>query len=154
MVKEAKAPDNFYNGSEEKSVTLTYAGQNKEVVFADVTFNNERQKADVSVVKQDKDTKKPLKGGIFALYASDDIRNADGSVVVKKGTLIEKVTTGADGTAKFTADLPIGYSYSVKEDQAPEGYVRNTEDVYTFKFSYTNDKEATVSLPIPLAMTV
>ena len=145
VVKEAKAPDNFYNGNEEKSVTLTYAGQNKEVVFADVTFNNERQKADVSVVKQDKDTKKPLKGGIFALYASDDIRNADGSVVVKKGTLIEKVTTGADGTAKFTADLPIGYSYSVKEDQAPEGYVRNTEDVYTFKFSYTNDKEATVS---------
>ena len=36
----------------------------------------------------------------------------------------------SDGTAKFTADLPIGYSYSVKEDQAPEGYVRNTEDVY------------------------
>jgi len=145
VVKEAKAPDNFYNGSEEKSVTLTYAGQNKEVVFADVTFNNERQKAAVSVVKQDKDTRKPLKGGIFALYASDDTRNADGTVVVKKGTLIEKATTGADGTAKFTADLPIGYSYSVKEDQAPEGYVRNTEDVYTFKFSYTNDKEATVS---------
>ena len=130
VVKETKAPDSFYNGSEEKSVTLTYVGQNKEVVFADVTFNNERQKADVSVVKQDKDTKKPLKGGIFALYASDDIRNADGSVVVKKGTLIEKVTTGADGTAKFTVDLPIGYSYSVKEDQAPEGYVRNTEDGY------------------------
>jgi len=145
VVKETKAPDSFYNGSEEKSVTLTYAGQNKEVVFADVTFNNERQKAAVSVVKQDKDTRKPLKGGIFALYASDDIRNADGSVVVKKGTLIEKVTTGADGTAKFTVDLPIGYSYSVKEDQAPEGYVRNTEDVYTFQFSYTNDKEATVS---------
>ena len=64
---------------------------------------------------------------------------------MKKGTLIEKATTGADGNAKFTADLPIGYSYFVKEDQAPEGYVRNTEDVYTFKFSYTNDKEATVS---------
>lgn len=145
VVKEAKAPDNFYNGNEEKSVTLTYAGQNKEVVFADVTFNNERQKAAVSVVKQDKDTRKPLKDGIFALYASDDIRNADGTVVVKKGTLIDKATTGVDGTAKFTADLPIGYSYFVKEDQAPEGYVRNTEDVYTFKFSYTNDKEATVS---------
>jgi len=145
VVKETKAPDSFYNGSEEKSVTLTYAGQNKEVVFADVTFNNERQKAAVSVVKQDKDTRKPLKGGIFALYASDDIRNADGTVIVKKGTLIEKATTGEDGTAKFTADLPIGYSYSVKEDQAPEGYVRNTEDVYTFQFSYTNDKEATVS---------
>ena len=30
----------------------------------------------------------------------------------------------------------------MKEVQAPEGYVRNTDDVYTFAFSYTNDKEA------------
>ena len=87
VVKETKAPDSFYNGSEEKSVTLTYAGQNKEVVFADVTFNNERQKADVSVVKQDKDTKKPLKGGIFALYASDDIRNAANAYKILEDTL-------------------------------------------------------------------
>ena len=62
--------------------------------------------------------------------------------IVKKGTLIQKATTGADGTAKFTADLPLGFSYDVKEVQAPEGYVRNTDDVYTFAFSYTNDKEA------------
>ena len=66
----------------------------------------------------------------------------DGTVIVKKGTLIQKATTGADGTAKFTADLPLGFSYDVKEVQAPEGYVRNTDDVYTFAFSYTNDKEA------------
>ena len=63
------------------------------------------------------------------------------TVIVKKGTLIQKATTGADGTAKFTADLSLGFSYDVKEVQAPEGYVRNTDDVYTFAFSYTNDKE-------------
>ena len=33
----------------------------------------------------------------------------------------------------------------VKEDQAPAGYVRNTADIYNFKFIYTNDKEAKVS---------
>lgn len=44
VVKEAKAPDNFYNGSEEKPVTLTYAGQNKEVVFADVTLTTRDRK--------------------------------------------------------------------------------------------------------------
>ncbi len=37
------------------------------------------------------------------------IKNADGTVVVKKGTLIEKATTGEDGTAKFTADLPLDF---------------------------------------------
>ena len=98
--------------------------------------------AEVVVTKQDKDTENPLDGGIFGLYAASDITNADGTVVVKKGTLIEKVTTGNDGTAKFTADLPLGFYYDVKEVQAPEGYLRNADDVYTFAFSYTNDKEA------------
>ena len=142
IIKEKQAPTGFYNAGEEKSVTLSYAGQNVDVVFSETTFTNDRQKAEVVVTKQDKDTENPLDGGIFGLYAASDIKNADGTVVVKKGTLIEKVTTGNDGTAKFTADLPLGFSYDVKEVQAPEGYLRNADDVYTFAFSYTNDKEA------------
>ena len=145
VVKEMQAPENFYNAGEEKTVTLSYAGQNVEVVFSDVTFTNDRQKADVSVVKKDKDIENPLSGGVFALYAGSDIANADGNVVVKKGTLIEKLTTGADGKAAFNADLPIGFSYVVKEEQAPQGYLRNSKDVYTFKFSYTSDSKPKVS---------
>ena len=145
VVKEMQAPENFYNAGEKKTVTLSYAGQNAEVVFSDVTFTNDRQKADVSVVKKDKDTENPLSGGVFAMYAGSDITDADGTVVVKKGTLIEKATTGADGKAAFTADLPIGFSYVVKEEQAPQGYLRNSKDVYTFKFSYTSDSEPKVS---------
>ena len=113
-----------------------------DFVFTETTFTNDRQKVEVMVTKQDEDTENPLAGGIFGLYAASDITNVDGTVIVKKGTLIQKATTGADGTAKFTADLPLGFSYDVKEVQAPEGYVRNTDDVYTFAFSYTNDKEA------------
>lgn len=58
--------------------------------------------------------------------------------------MIEKATTGADGSALYQADLPIGNSYDVKEDKAPNLYVRNTTDVFTFHFQYTTDKEATV----------
>ena len=97
-----QAPENFYNAKEEKTVTLSYAGQNAEAVFSETTFINDRQKAKVSVVKKDKDTEKPLDGGIFGLYAGNDIVNADGIVVVKKGSLIEKAFTGEDGTAIFT----------------------------------------------------
>ena len=145
VVKEMQAPENFYNAGEEKIVTLSYAGQNVEVVFSDVTFTNDRQKADVSVVKKDKNTENPLSGGVFAMYAGSDITDADGNVVVKKGTLLEKATTGADGKAAFNADLPIGFSYVVKEEQAPQGYLRNSKDVYTFKFAYTSDSEPKVS---------
>ena len=142
IVKEKQAPTGFYNGGEEKTVTLSYAEQNVDIVFSETTFTNDRQKVEVMVTKQDEDTENPLDGGIFGLYAASDIINVDGTVIVKKGTLIQKATTGADGTAKFTADLPLGFSYDVKEVQAPAGYVRNTDDVYTFTFSYTNDKEA------------
>ena len=142
IVKEKQAPTGFYNGGAEKTVTLSYAGQNVDIVFSETTFTNDRQKVEVMVTKQDEDTENPLDGGIFGLYAASDIINVDGTVIVKKGTLIQKATTGADGTAKFTADLPLGFSYDVKEVQAPAGYVRNTDDVYTFTFSYTNDKEA------------
>lgn len=143
-IREVQAPENYYNAGEKKTVTLSYAGQNVEVVFSETTFINERQKAEVSVVKKDKDTLNPLDGGIFGLYAGSDIKNDDGAVVVPKGTLIEKVTTDEKGTAVFTADLPIGFSYDVKEIQAPEGYLRNLQDVYSFTFSYTNDSEPKV----------
>ena len=145
VVKEVQAPSGFYNAGEEKTVKLAYAGQNVEVVFSETTFTNDRQKAEVIVTKQDKDTENPLNGGAFGIYAASDITNVDGTVVAKKGTLIEKATTGTDGKAKFSADLPLGFSYEVKEEQAPTGYARNTEDVYQFAFSYTNDKEAKVT---------
>ncbi|XBX09623.1 SpaA isopeptide-forming pilin-related protein [Enterocloster clostridioformis] len=144
-IKEVQAPENFVNAQEEKTVTLSYAGQNVETVFGEATFQNERQKAEVSVCKEDQDTRNPLDGGIFGLYAGSNITNAEGSIVVPKGTLLEKAVTGAEGKAVFSADLPIGFSYEVRELKAPEGYVRNPDEVYSFQFSYTNDSEAKVS---------
>lgn len=150
-VTEMQAPENFYNAEESKTVTISYAGQTAEAAFADTTFQNDRQKAEVSVVKQDKETTNPLPGGIFGLYADEDILNADGAVVVKKDTLIEKVTTNGEGKSAFTSDLPIGYGYYVKEVQAPENYLRNTEDKYSFRFTYTNDEEAKVQFAYTFA---
>ena len=144
-VKEMQAPKNFYNKGETKDVAITYAGQMAETAFSDTTFQNDRQKAEVRVVKKDKDTGNGLAGGIFGLYASENITNADGNVVVSEGALLDKVTTDGEGNATFSADLPVGFGYEVKEIQAPEGYLRNTEDVYSFRFGYTNDREAKVS---------
>ena len=45
-IKEVQAPENFYNAGEEKTVTLSYAGQNVETVFSESTFVNDRQKAE------------------------------------------------------------------------------------------------------------
>ena len=143
-VTETKAPDNYVCKGESKTIELVYAGQTVEVQTGSATFLNERQKAAVRVEKQDEETKNPLSGGIYGLYAAEDIK-VDGKTVVPKGTLIEKATTGADGKASYKAELPINYSYSIREIQAPELYLRNSEDTYIFTFKFTNDKEEKVN---------
>lgn len=145
VVTETKAPADYVCKGESKTVTLSYAGQSVEVAVGNVTFANDRQRASVSVLKQDDTTKNPLSGGIYGLYAAEDIADVSGNVVVRKDTLIEKATTGNDGNAVYQADLPINHSYYVKELQAPVNYFRNSEDVFSFRFQYTNDKQASVA---------
>lgn len=140
-VVEVKAPENFVCKGEAQTVTLSYAGQNEEVVFETVTFVNDRQKASVSVRKEDKDTENPLAGGIYGLYTAEDVYGKSGKLLVEKDTLIEKVTTGENGTASYQADLPIGYTYYIKELQAPARYVKNETEKFSFHFQYVEGEE-------------
>ena len=73
VVTETQAPDKLICTGESKTVTLSAASENEEVSFSTVTFTNDRQKASVSLVKQDGDTKQPLPGAIFGMYAGNDI---------------------------------------------------------------------------------
>nr|WP_305136075.1 SpaA isopeptide-forming pilin-related protein [uncultured Schaedlerella sp.] len=144
-VTEVQAPKGFYNAKESKEVVIAYAGQTAEAAFSTATFQNDRQKAEVSIVKKDQNTMNGLAGGIFGLYAAETIHNADGNPVAEKDALIEKATTGTDGNAVFSADLPIGFGYYVKEVQAPSNYLKNEEDTYAFQFEAANGSEAKVS---------
>lgn len=65
-----------------------------------------------------------------------------GTVIVKKDTLIESVTSDKDGVAAFQADIPINFRYYLKEIQAPEFYYMST-DRYDFLYEYENDKTYT-----------
>ena len=87
VVKEMQAPQNLVCTGESQEITLSYAGSNVEKVMGSVTFKNDRQKASVSVYKQDKETRKYLPGGTYGLYAGNDIKAADGTIVVKKDSL-------------------------------------------------------------------
>ena len=142
-VKETKPPHGYILNNAEKTVTFTYGGQNVKMVYQSTSYTNTRQKAQVSLLKQDADTKKPLDGAVYGLYADSDIKDHKGNKIVNKGTLIEKVTTAANGKATFKADLPIDLKYMVKEITAPYGYYKN-ETKYSVSFNYTNMNEAIV----------
>lgn len=69
VVTETQAPDKLVCTGESQTVTLSAAGENEEVSFSTVTFTNDRQKASVSLVKQDGETRQPLTGAVFGMYA-------------------------------------------------------------------------------------
>lgn len=136
--------DGYVLDGEIREVDLTYRDQNTSVVTYDEDWQNNRQKAKVTVVKKEKNTDRVLEGGVFALYTKNDILNAEGEVILKADTMIEQKATDQDGRIVFTADLPINGNYYVKEVQAPAGFV-TTEETKEFDFAYAGEEVAEVS---------
>ena len=143
-VKEKETADGYVLDGEIREVDLTYRDQNTPVVTYDEDWQNNRQKAKVTVVKKEKNTDRVLEGGVFALYTKNDILNAEGEVILKADTMIEQKATDQDGRIVFTADLPINGSYYVKEVQAPAGFV-TTEEIKEFDFAYAGEEVEEVS---------
>lgn len=143
-VKEKETADGYVLDGEIREVDLTYRDQNTPVVTYDEDWQNNRQKAKVTVVKKEKNTDRVLEGGVFALYTKNDILNAEGEVILKADTMIEQKATDQDGRIVFTADLPINGNYYVKEVQAPAGFV-TTEEIKEFDFAYAGEEVAEVS---------
>ena len=110
---------------EAQTVTFSYKDQKTPVIEQTAAFENDRQKVEVSVVKQDAENETVVAGAEFGLYAKEDIL-AHGEVVVKADTLLGKAVSNEDGKAVFELDLPFG-SYYIKEFAAPAGYVSSFE---------------------------
>ena len=142
IVTETKSIDGYTINTTPQTVKIEYKDQTVEVQYESTTVLNTRQKAEVSVTKKDSETTNPLDGGQYTLYAGNDIRNYAGEVIVTKGTALQTVTTGEDGSAAYTVDLPIANSYYISETQAPYAYYRNSSDVYSFDFNYLPETTA------------
>ena len=158
-IAEVKAPDGMVLNTEKKTVELKYEDEKTSIVFGSTSFVNERQKVSVIASKQDSDTKKYLAGCEIALLANKDIYNYDGKVIVKAGTILEKVITKDDGKAAFTVDLPNDFTpegvnkkedslFLIKETKAPEGYLP-TEITYYINTTYTTQDDTVLKFETP-----
>lgn len=143
-VVEVEAPDGFVLNPDEQVVTLVYVDDKTPVVNEALTFSNDRQKVELSVSKLDSETRKPVAGAEFGLYAAKDIVNADGKVIVSKDTLLEKSVSDSNGLIQFVKDYPLG-SYYAKEIKAPAGYASNDE-VIDFAAAYQGQNVKSVKL--------
>ena len=66
-----------------------------------------------------------LAGAVIEIRAKEDINSPQGQVLAAAGTLVDTVTTGADGKAVSKQLYP--GTYLLTEIKAPEGYALNTE---------------------------
>lgn len=143
-MKEKETAEGYVLDGEIREIDLTYVDQETAEVTWNGDWQNNRQKAEVSVLKKEKDTDRVLEGAVFALSAKEDITNKDGDVVLEAGTVIEEKATGEDGKLTFEADLPIGFSYVVKETSPAPGFA-TTDEVQEFTFTAESSDKATVS---------
>ena len=105
-----------------REVDLTYRDQDTPVVIFSTDWQNQRQKVEIQVLKTEKDSDRAVPGTVFSLCAGEDITNAGGDVLLEADTVIEEKAADAEGKLTFTADLPVGFSYYVKETAAAPGF--------------------------------
>lgn len=123
-MEEIKAPTGYVLNKTPQKITI----RANETTTA--TFDNRAQLGTITIDKSgvefDKDMPNgnyTLAGNVFEIYEGTDTN----------GTLVDTITTDAKGTAK-SRNLPLG-TYTVKEIEASEGFVLNT-DTWTVEIEY------------------
>ena len=143
-VKEVGTAHGYVLDSEIRHVDLSYVDQNTPVVTYNDDWKNHRQRVIINLVKKEKDQDRVLEGGVFGLYAKEDIKSSTtGKVLIEADEIIELKSTDAEGKITFMTDLPIDAEYYVKELYAPAGFV-NAEEVQEFTVSYAGENEDSV----------
>ena len=119
-----------YMISSKKAITVT---ADKTATTKFVNKASAPEKGKITIHKRDAETRADLEGAKFEVAAAEDIYVGNGYCIYPKGTVIDTITTGADGIAETTKALYKGYSYTVTEIEAPKGYSISDEPTQTIK---------------------
>lgn len=158
-IKEIYSGEGFARNPEIQTFEITPQADHINFEWVGSLYENQRQRIDLQVKKQDAEDQIGLSGAVFGLYNKQDIYsyivknpnkkipdqrhismefdyvNDDaGRLVILADTLIATAVTGEDGVAVFDEDLPLG-EYYVKELNAPSGYT-STDQIETVDASW------------------
>ena len=137
VIKETKAPEGYLLNEKEFEVILTYADQETEIVYGDVTVPNQPAKGQIEILKKDEETGNLLSGAEFTVTAAEDITTPDGTVRAEKGTVVDTIVTDTTGIAR-SKELYLG-KYVVKETKQPIGFIRPNQ-TWDVELKYADQK--------------
>lgn len=151
-VREVTAPNGMVLNPESRFVELVYAGQNVAVTETATSFENERQKVEISLVKSieqnerfDIGTNGEMKNITFGLFVAEEIVSASGTSIPANG-LIEIVSLNEDGTATIKTDLPYGRYYV--QEIATDSHYKLSDAKYPIIFEYVGQDTAVVKIAV------
>ena len=138
-VQETAVPAGYTIDDSVRTVNLEYKDQYTPIVYGDVAVTNSRIPTSVKIKKMTDffDTKtmkfveKPLEGAIFGLYTAENIG------IIPKNTMVDLLTTGADGTATSTSVLPFG-KYYLRELKLPDNTIHLSSESYPLEVKGNN----------------
>lgn len=135
-IEESQTPEGFVQAAPVK-VSLS-SNQKDQLVTTEktVAINNDVPDVRLNLKKKDAvDDVAIIYPAQFGLYAGEDILNEDEDIVVEEGRLIAILNT-SNGSASLQKKLPFGYTYVVREIEAPENYILNEGDEFSFTPEY------------------
>ena len=131
---EVATKDEYYlKPSTSQSTTYASGDGSGSVSF---NFTNTRQLGSITIQKLDKDTKVPVSGAVYGLYAKEDIVHPDGKtgIVHKQDDLVGKFPE-SDANGKATLEKLYLGKYYINDISAPNGYVLS-DDIYDVEMTY------------------
>ena len=151
-VREVTAPNGMVLNPESHFVELVYAGQNVAVTETATSFENERQKVEISLVKSIEQnehfgigTNGEMKNITFGLFSAEEIVSTSGTFIPADG-LIEIVSLNEDGTATIKTDLPYGRYYV--QELATDSHYKLSDAKYPIIFEYVGQDTAVVKIAV------
>ena len=127
-VTETKAPEGYILDTTLQTATFIGAcsccSGNTGKTISLTKYNQKEESGSIEIIKKDSSTGKVLQGAEFTI-----VNNTTGKSYT--------VTTGSNGIA--TVSVPVGYTYTITETKAPEGYVLDpAPQTITVSSSYAN----------------
>jgi len=151
-LREVKVPEPYILGTETHFVSLVYENQEVAVVTSPITIHNIRQQISIELQKlmerpvDAPDRFNAFKDVTFGLFANEDFKAANGSVVIPKGGLVALITVDDNGKGAVQDNLPFG-KYVVQEVKT-NAYYRLEDKKYPITATFAGSDKAVAHIQV------
>ena len=142
VITETKTPSGYI-----KAPSFEFTINKENLVENGAVIKDKLALGQINLEKVDEKTGEVVVGATYEIVAAEDITTPDGTVKVKKDTVVDTITTGNDG--RVTSKLLYLGKYTVKEVSAPNGYVLDDKS-YDVDIQYKDDTTEVVEETLKL----